>query len=113
MAISLFILIGRGVRVLFSWFDAREVKQFGIHLASIYVDGLPPKKELSEKKSKAITRQILSKMGREVSQFKSTQKLNTYKIAQMCNAFKWTLKNAGYDEHLVNKLTEWLVAASQ
>jgi hypothetical protein len=32
-----------------------------------------------------------------------------YKTAQMGNAFKWALKDAGYDDAYVDRLTEWLV----
>ena len=98
---------------MLSWFDAKSAKEFGASMASIYIDCIPLSEKLSEKKMVALSRQALSKMGNEVSNFKKNNKLNTYKTAQMGNAFKWALKDAGYDNHQIDKLTEWLVAAVQ
>ena len=95
------------------WFDAKAAKDFGTSMASIYIDCIPLSEKLSEKKLVALTRQAISKMGRELSSFKQSNKLNTYKTAQMGNAFKWALKDAGYDDHQINKLTEWLMAAAR
>lgn len=99
--------------MLLSWFDAKAAKEFGSEMARIYIDCIPLSEKLSEKKLVALSRQALSKMSREVNDFKRSNKLNTYKTAQMGNSFKWVLKDAGYDDHQVNKLTEWLVAAAQ
>ena len=52
-------------------------------------------------------------MGREVNSFKQTNQLNTYKTAQMGNTFKWKLKDAGYDDNQIDKLTEWLMAIAR
>ena len=98
---------------MLSWFDAKSAKEFGVSMASIYIDCIPLSEKLSEKKMVALSRQALNKMGHEVSNFKKDNKLNTYKTAQMGNAFKWALKDAGYDNHQIDKLTEWLVAAVQ
>ena len=98
---------------MLSWFDAKSAKEFGASMASIYIDCIPLSEKLSEKKMVALSRQALSKIGHKVSNFKKDNKLNTYKTAQMGNAFKWALKDAGYDNHQIDKLTEWLVAAVQ
>ena len=98
---------------MLSWFDAKVAKEFGSSMARIYIDCIPLSEKLSEKKLVAVTRQAVSKMGRELNSFKQSNKLNTYKTAQMGNAFKWTLKDAGYDDHQINKVTEWLMAAAK
>ena len=98
---------------MLSWFDAKAAKDFGILIASIYIDCIPPSEKLSEKKLVALSRQALSKMGREVNSFKQTNRLNTYKTAQMGNTFKWKLKDAGYDDNQIDKLTEWLMAIAR
>lgn len=98
---------------MLSWFDAKAAKEFGALMASMYIDCIPLSEKLSEKKLVALSRQALSKMARELTSFKQNNKLNTYKTAQMGNAFKWALKDAGYDDHQINKLTEWLMAAAR
>ena len=96
---------------MLSWFESKSAKEFGDSMARIYIDCIPLSEKLTQKKAVALSRQALKKMGSEVDIFKKTNKLNTYKIAKMGNAFKWTLKDAGYDDNQVDKLTEWLVAA--
>ena len=44
-------------------------------------------------------------MAEQVSEFKLEHKLNFYKKAQLGNAFKWTLKEAGYTDEEINQLT--------
>ena len=95
------------------WFDAKAATDFGVSMARMYIDRIPLSEKLSEKKLVALSRQVLSKMGRELANFKQGNKLNTYKTAQMGNAFKWELKDAGYDDNQIDKLTEWLVAAAR
>ena len=96
-----------------SWFDARAAKEFGTAMAHVYIECIPLAEKLSEKKLVAVTRQAVSKMGRQLNTFKQNNKLNIYKTAQMGNAFKWALKDAGYDDFQINKATEWLVAAAK
>jgi len=45
----------------------------------------------------------------QVQQFKKDRRLNVYKKAKLGNAFKWSLRDAGYDVDYVNELTEWLM----
>ena len=55
------------------------------------------------------TTAALDKMSLRVEQFKASNRLNTYKKAQLGNAFKWALREAGYDKAYIDRLTEWLV----
>ena len=48
-------------------------------------------------------------MFEEVAEFKAAHKLNIYKKAQLGNAFKWTLKEAGYQASDVDALTVLLM----
>jgi hypothetical protein len=48
-------------------------------------------------------------MAGQVAHFKQTHKLNTYKKAQLGNAFTWTLKDANISSEYSDKLTEWLM----
>lgn len=99
--------------MLFSWFDARDANKFGALMARFYMDRMPPNRDLSEKQFATKSQQVLEKMNRQVTGFKQKNKLNIYKMAQMGNAFKWALKDAGYDDGYIDKLTQWLVARAQ
>lgn len=99
--------------MLFSWFDARDAKDFGSSMARFYMERMPPNVGLNEKQFATKSQQVLEKMNHQVIGFKQKNKLNIYKTAQMGNAFKWALKDAGYDNGYIDKLTEWLVARTQ
>lgn len=92
-----------------SWFDASEAKEFGSSLAQFYMNRIPPsgsgKNMLTAKKQQ----EILDKMFQQVVRFKLNHKLNIYKKAQLGNALKWTLKDAGYDPAFVDQLTKILM----
>ena len=45
-------------------------------------------------------------MYQQMARFKLEHKLNIYKKAQLGNAFKWALKDAGYDPEFVDQLTK-------
>ena len=98
---------------MLAWFNTKAAKEFGVSLASTYINCVPPAEKLSEKKLVAFSRQALAKMGRELDNFKNNNKLNIYKTAKMGNAFKWALKDAGYNDNQIDKLTEWLMAAAR
>jgi hypothetical protein len=95
--------------MLFSWFDAAAAKDFGADLARFYVERIPAGSAVNEKKFAAKTKEVLDKMALRVAQFKEANTLNTYKKAQLGNAFKWTLRDAGYDSAYIDRLTSWLV----
>ncbi len=96
---------------MFSWFDAGTAKEFGSVMARFYIERMPIKSGLNEKQFASKSKQVLEKMERQLKNFKQQNRLNTYKIAQMGNTFKWGLKDAGYDDAYVDQLTKWLVAA--
>ncbi len=84
----------------FDWFNTSEAEQFGTVLAKFYVGKLPLDADKSGKKEF-----VAKKMAEQVSEFKLEHKLNFYKKAQLGNAFKWTLKEAGYSDEEINQLT--------
>ena len=94
---------------MFSWFDAKEARVFGETLASFFSERVPLNSDLKEKKFSAKAQQVLNKMSLQANQFKQGRKLNVYKKAQLGNAFKWKLRDAGYDHGYVDELTEWLM----
>lgn len=84
----------------FDWFNAAQAEQFGTALAKFYAGKLPLGVDKSGKKEF-----VANKMAEQVSEFKLEHKLNFYKKAQLGNAFKWTLKEAGYTDEEINQLT--------
>jgi len=91
------------------WFDASEAKEFGSTLAKFYIDRIPPGDSGEKKPSVAKTQEVINKMLQQLDKFKVDHKLNIYKKAQMGNAFKWALKDAGYDSEFVDKFTKQLM----
>ena len=96
--------------MILSWFDAAEAKRFGASLAQFYIQRVPPGAPMNDKKFAQKTKDVLEKMALQVAQFKQTHRLNTYKKAQLGNAFKWALRDGGYEPAYIDRLTEWLVS---
>lgn len=95
--------------MILSWFDASEAKTFGNSLAIFFVERVPPTLQIADKAFAQKADKVLNKMTTQVVKFKHEHKLNAYKKAQLGNAFKWTLKDAGVSSEYVNKLTQWLM----
>lgn len=94
---------------MFTFLDATAAKLFGVEMAHFYMERMPVGIVLKEKQFASKSQQIIEKMVEQINAHKERNKLNTYKIAQMGNAFKWELKDAGYNDDYVNKLTQWFV----
>ena len=99
--------------MLFSWFDAKASKEFGAAMAQFFIERMPLSASMTEKQFASKAKFVLEKMNTQVANFKQQNTLNTYKIAQMGNTFKWVLKDAGYDDVYVDQLTTWFVAKFQ
>ena len=82
-------------------------------MAHFYITRIPPDAVLKEKgKQIAVkAKQAMEQMADQITLFKKQNTLNIYKVAQMGNAFKWTLKDAGYAESYVDKLTQWFIVS--
>lgn len=95
---------------MLSWFDASQAINFGVLLAKIVMEKMPldapgAKAKIAEKKKDA----LFNRMALEIARFREKNKLNIYKKAKLGNAFKWTLRDAGYDQAYVDTMTEWLM----
>jgi hypothetical protein len=97
--------------MVLGWFDARKAKEFGAELARFFIQRVPLDAQVNEKKFAAKTQEVLGKMSLQVRTFKQGNKVGIYQKAQLGNAFKWTLKDSGYNEAYVEKLTLWLMTA--
>jgi hypothetical protein len=97
------------------WFNAAEFERFGEQLAAQVISKFPldpvaaPKPQGSEKrknKHRSSTPQdVLRGLMAEAQTFSSRNKSNFYKKARFGNAFKWRLREAGYDPGFVDELT--------
>lgn len=94
---------------MFGWLDARQATEFGTSLAEYFMERMPLGFDLKEKKFAAKAQQTLVQMTRKAEEFRRGHKLNMFQKAKLGNAFKWKLKDAGYDAIYVDELTEWLM----
>lgn len=92
-----------------SWFDAGEAKKFGESLARSFLEGMPPVAQIGDKAFAQKATKLLGQMADQIAYFKTQHKLNTYKKAQLGNAFKWILKDAGVAPDYTDELTKWLM----
>ncbi|RYX90719.1 MAG: hypothetical protein EOO28_28240 [Comamonadaceae bacterium] len=95
--------------MIFSWLNAKDEKAFGESLALFFAQRIPADSDFKAKKFAAKAQQVLASMGLQVDKFKKDRKLNVFKKAQLGNAFKWKLRDAGYEQSYVDELTEWLM----
>jgi hypothetical protein len=98
------------MQMILSWFDAAAATDFGTTLATFFVQRVPLDAKMTEKKFAAKAQEVLKKMALQIDRFKAENRLNTYKKAKLANAFKWSLKDAGYDAAYVDRLGDWLTA---
>lgn len=94
---------------MFSFLDAKAAKAFGSEMARFYMERMPLNATLKDKQFASKSRYVIDKMGAQIGTHKELNRLNIYKIAQMSNAFKWTLKDAGYADDYVDRLTQWFI----
>ena len=98
--------------MLLDWFDAKTSKEFGAVLATEFIERFErtsSRKKLSEPEFINKVQKSLQRMALLVQAFKRENKLNIYKKAQLGNAFKWTLRDAGIDPEYIDHLTRWLM----
>jgi hypothetical protein len=94
---------------MIGWLDATAAKDFGAATARFYIERIPVDTPSSGKKFASRSKDVLSKLELRIAQFKDGHKLNTYKKAKAGTAFKWTLRDAGYEAAYVDRLTEWFI----
>jgi hypothetical protein len=94
-----------------SWFDAKNAKEFGTSLAVLFIEKIPVNSQqgADDKQFARTTKKVMATMTIKITEFKKNNSLNVYKRAQLGNAFKWTLREAGYSADYTNELTLWVV----
>jgi hypothetical protein len=94
---------------VWDWFNAKEAKSFGLALARQFASSAPRVPNYGEKAFDAKTNKLLKQLAEQALRFKQQQALNGYKKAQLGNAFRWGLVDAGIDADYAAKLTQWLM----
>ena len=93
---------------MFNWLSAKKSEEFGHEMAKMLLELIPNSTELSESKRLSKANYAREKMQKKIRQFKQDEVLNFYKIAKLLNAFKWALKDAGFDKALSESFASWL-----
>ncbi len=99
--------------MVLGWFDARAAKSCGTELARVFAARMPSRPDVSEGAFEKRARSAIAQLQRDAAEFARSHKLNAYKRAQLGNAFKWALKDAGYADDYVDKLTDLLLLQLQ
>jgi hypothetical protein len=103
---------------MLSWFDATEFQRFGEELAVQFMEDKPLAGEGNRKQRRATKGKAqsgdpveisLRKLVSRISAFEPRKKANFYKKAKFANAFKWKLKEGGYDAEFADQVTRELV----
>ncbi len=96
---------------MFKWFDAKESKEFGEQLAQYLIANMssedPKKNKNSIKKRADVLVQVLKK----VEGFKASHRLNIYQKAQLGNALRWKLQEAGFEDGFVTEATHLVITS--
>lgn len=90
---------------MFSWFNAKKEIEFGQELAKLFETEMPI--EIGKKQEKTVQRRkrTLEKILLSIQSYRNTNTLNIYKKAKLANAFKWYLIDAGYDDEIIEEIT--------
>jgi hypothetical protein len=94
--------------VIFSWFNTKEVRDFGRSLAQFMMDEIPADARVKDAKFAAKAGKTMQKAARRLQDFKASHKLNPYKRVKLANAFLWGLRDAKCPTAYADELTEWL-----
>ena len=95
---------------LFGLINTQELEEFATMLANDLGRRFPPASESrTDPGAKFQLKVILEGLGARAVRYHAEHKLSVYKKAKLGNAFKWSLRDAGYDVDYVNELTEWLM----
>lgn len=94
---------------MFKWLSAKNAEAFGSEMAKLVTEFVPNDPTLNESKRQSKANYAKERMLKRIRQFKQEEILNFYKTAKLLNAFKWDLKDAGYDPKLTDSLASWIL----
>jgi len=94
---------------MFAWLSAKKSEAFGHDMALLLMESMPVDVVLTESKRASKTNFVREKMKKKIRSFKQEEILNTYKISKLLNKFKWTLRDAKYDNTLSDTFASWIL----
>ncbi|MFZ6735766.1 hypothetical protein ACO0LG_27850 [Undibacterium sp. Ji42W] len=95
---------------MFSWFNSKEEKAFGLQLAEFVIKEIPLEIAKKKQEKTVIKRQkVMQQVAVKVLEFKRDHRLNVYKKAQLGNSFKWRLLEEGFDADVASEMTTIVV----
>ncbi|MEN9472850.1 MAG: hypothetical protein RLZZ495_939 [Pseudomonadota bacterium] len=94
---------------MFKWLDTKNAEAFGVEMAKMVKEMVPSDSSVNESKRASKANYSKEKMQKRINQFKESENLNFYKLAKLLNAFKWELKDAGYEAKISDSLSAWLL----
>ncbi len=95
---------------MFAWFNTRQVEDFAISLAHEFAKRFPPSLEASQDKKHLLKlANTLDTLHARSRKFSAENKLGIYKKAKFGNTLKWELKELGYSNLFIDKITEKLM----
>lgn len=95
--------------MIFDWLDAKADVQFGIRLADGCADRLRQIATSSDKKRNDRLSKLIVELRKQVLVHASQRRLNFYRKARFGNAFRWRLKDEGFDPEIVESLVKELL----
>jgi len=97
----------------FSLFFGRKHDDFASNLATEFINSCPPAfvYNLNNRKASNKFNKTVSKLYTQAHAYYVQNKLNLYTKARIGNIFMWSLKEAGYDEGLIEELTNGILHA--
>lgn len=95
---------------MFAWFNTRQVEDFAISLAHEFAARYPPDMEASQEKKYLLKlTNTLDTLHARSRKFSAENQLGIYKKAKFGTTLKWELKELGYSDLFVDKITEKLM----
>ena len=93
---------------MIAWLDAGEHQRLGETLAAIVVEKMP-RVAAAKRSRKNSPHELVRKLIQQIDEFRAKHPSNVYKKAKFGNAFKWKLREAGFDAEFADELTNELL----
>lgn len=84
--------------------NTASASEFGKYLAENYAHEFTRISETNKSKRDKKHKKLLADVLVQAKAFSASNKLNLYKKAKLGNAIKWTLKDLGYDDRIIDSL---------
>jgi hypothetical protein len=95
---------------MFGMFDTRKVDDFAKSLAQDFSRRFPPSSEARTDKAASSQLSVVSEgVYARALRFHQENRLGLYRKAKLGNTFRWQLKEMGYSDGFIEKVTKGLV----